>query len=142
MIYISDSETQTKDIAMQFAKKLKAGDTVLLSGDLGAGKTTFVKYVLQSFGVVQTVTSPTFAVLKIYEVKDKIFYHFDAYRINADEAIESGFDEILGSDCGIKFVEWYENIASLLPENAYVVKLKNLGEDKREIQITNHNPRH
>lgn len=125
---------ETKNLAEKFAKSLKPGDIVLLNGDLGAGKTTFTKYVFESLGVTQVVNSPTFAILKSYQGKFN-FHHFDTYRITTEEAIEAGFDEILLDKDSVIFVEWSENIAPLLPEKVKIVNIKQINENSREIEI-------
>ncbi len=136
MIYNVDSELETREIAEKFGKELKAGDVVLLNGDLGAGKTTFTRFVLQSRGVKDIVNSPTFSILKTYQ-GDVEFHHFDTYRISADEAIEAGFDEVLDDRDSIIFIEWSENIAPLLPDKYITVNIRRAGEESREIEIIN-----
>ena len=125
---------QTKALAEDFAKSLKVGDIVLLSGDLGAGKTTFTQFVFKFLGVQGVVNSPTFAVLKTYEAKGITLNHFDAYRINTPEAIECGFDEVISARDGITFIEWSQNIAELLPGDNIKINIKLIGED-REFEI-------
>ena len=114
---------QTKILAHQFADTLKIGDVVLLSGDLGAGKTTFTQFVFKHLGVEGVVNSPTFAVLKTYNAKGVSLNHFDAYRINTAEAIECGFDETISSRDGITFIEWSENIIELLPPDCIKINI-------------------
>lgn len=135
MIYKVENIEQTKKVAIDFADSIRLGDIVVLSGDLGAGKTTFTQYVFKHLGVTQTVNSPTFAVLKSYVANGKTFHHFDAYRINTPEAIESGFDEIFSDRECIIFVEWAENIIKLLPQHYYVVDIKILDGESRTISI-------
>ena len=125
---------ETKKLANDFAAKLKGGEVVLLNGDLGAGKTTFTQFVFASLGVKEVVSSPTFAILKSYQGKFKL-HHFDTYRITTEEAIESGFDEIFEEKDSIKFVEWSENIAPLIPKDVIIVNIKYLSESEREFQI-------
>ncbi len=134
MEYTVDSLLQTEKLANEFVKTLKPGDVVVLHGDLGAGKTTFTQFVFKALGVKENVTSPTFAILKTYHGKF-VLHHFDVYRITADEAIEAGFDEILDEKDSIKFVEWSENIASLLPENLIRVNIKYINENTRKFSI-------
>ena len=134
MKYIVNSELEMQDVANKFADTLKLGDVVLLNGDLGAGKTTFTRYVLTSLGVDEIINSPTFSILKTYRGKCT-FHHFDTYRIGVDEAIEAGFDEVLDDKDSIIFIEWSENIASLLPSNCIVINIRILDEYKREIEI-------
>lgn len=124
------SLNETKDLACNFAKTLKDGDVVLLSGDLGAGKTTFTQFVFKYLGVEGVVNSPTFAVLKTYNANDLILNHFDAYRINTAEAIECGFDEVISSGEGITFIEWSENIKELLPQNCIRINITLNGNNR------------
>ena len=93
MKLISNSVEDTGKVAQNFASEIKGGETILLNGDLGAGKTTFTQFVFRALGVKQVVSSPTFAILKSYDGKFKL-HHFDTYRITTEEAIEAGFDEI------------------------------------------------
>ena len=125
---------QTKQLASEFATTLKVGDVVLLNGDLGAGKTTFTQFVFKHLGVEGVVNSPTFAVLKTYEVNGITLNHFDTYRINTAEAIECGFDEVVSSGDSITFIEWSENISELLPQNCIKVNIT-LDGDIREFEI-------
>jgi len=125
---------QTEKLAINFASKLKGGEVVLLNGDLGAGKTTFTQFVFASLGVKEVVSSPTFAILKSYQGKFKL-HHFDTYRITTEEAIEAGFDEIFLEKDSVIFVEWSENIASLLPEKTIKINIKYLNESEREFEI-------
>ncbi len=134
MKYLVKSLEETKHLAEDFASTLEAGDVVLLNGDLGAGKTTFTQYVFHALGVKEIVNSPTFAILKTYIGKFRL-HHFDTYRITTDEAIESGFDEILNDRDSIIFIEWSENILSLLPKKTKVVDIKTLDETTREFEI-------
>ena len=134
MKLIAKTLEETKKIANDFAAQLKGGEVVLLNGDLGAGKTTFTQFVFAALGVVGVVNSPTFAILKSYNGKFKL-HHFDAYRITAEEAIESGFDEVFEEKDSIKFVEWSENIAPLIPKDVIVVNINYITETEREIEI-------
>lgn len=122
------------EFAQEFAKKIRAGDCICLKGNLGAGKTTFTRLVLSHLGVKENVSSPTFAILKTYQGKF-VFHHFDTYRIDADEAIEAGFDEVLAEKDSVKFIEWSENISSLLPSRCINVNIKIIDENTREFEI-------
>ncbi|MBR2969539.1 MAG: tRNA (adenosine(37)-N6)-threonylcarbamoyltransferase complex ATPase subunit type 1 TsaE [Clostridia bacterium] len=136
MIHIAYSEEDTRKIASEFAKTLKIGDVILLNGDLGAGKTTFTRFVLQARGVQDIINSPTFSILKSYK-GDMVFHHFDTYRISTDEAIEAGFDEILDDKDSVILIEWSENIAPLLPSKRIVINIRLVGDNTREIEIIN-----
>lgn len=128
---------ETKKFAENFADSLILGDLVLLNGDLGAGKTTFTQFAFKHLGVNEVVNSPTFAIMKIYHGKFN-FYHFDTYRISTEEAIESGFDEILSKKDAVIFIEWSENISPLLPKKYIEVNIKILNDSAREIEIKKH----
>ena len=134
MKYIVKSIEDTEKLAKKFASTLCVGDVVLLNGDLGAGKTTFTKFVFKELGVKEIVNSPTFAILKSYQGKVKL-HHFDTYRITTEEAIEAGFDEILSDRNCIIFIEWSENIESLLPKKVKIVDIKLIDENTREFNI-------
>ena len=130
MEYVVKTLEQTKQLAEQFAGSLKVGDVVLLSGDLGAGKTTFTQFVFKYLGVQGVVNSPTFSVLKTYNANGLVLNHFDAYRINTGEAIECGFDEVISGGEGICFIEWSENIKELLPVQCIRINITLQGEDR------------
>lgn len=108
---------ETEKFAKKFAKLLVGGEVILLSGDLGAGKTTFTKYVLKALGVKNEVTSPTFTIMKEYNGKKFDIFHFDMYRIGSgDEAREFGLEDYIYSKNGrnLVFIEWSENIKDIL----------------------------
>lgn len=131
MKVIVENLEQTQKLAQEFANTLKIGDIVSLSGDLGAGKTTFTQFVFKHLGVEGVVNSPTFAVLKTYSAKGVTLNHFDTYRINTSEAIECGFDEVISSGDGITFIEWSENIKELLPSNCIKINITLIGENRQ-----------
>ena len=134
-VFFSESKEQTIEIARDFAATLKGGDTVLLCGDMGAGKTVFSKGVAQGLGILDEVTSPTYAYMNEYAGEKYTLYHYDCYRIQSIEQAENlGLGEYfyLG---GICLVEWSQNIAELLPENTIRVQIKKSGENGREIEI-------
>lgn len=135
MRYVVDGIDNTRELAEQFAMRLKKGDTVLLNGDLGAGKTTFTQCVFHALGVKEVVNSPTFAILKSYEGREFTLHHFDTYRITTEEAVEAGFDEVLSDKDAVIFIEWSEMIAPLLPKACKVVNISVLDETRREFEI-------
>ena len=114
---ISHSEEETKQIAMIIASKLNIGDVLVLTGDLGSGKTKFTEGFLDYFGFSGEISSPTFTI--VYEhTSDKInVYHFDVYRLeDSDEFLAIGGDEYF--EKGISIIEWGEIIEDVLPKNA------------------------
>jgi tRNA threonylcarbamoyladenosine biosynthesis protein TsaE len=129
---------ETEKFAKKFAKILKGGDVVLLSGDLGAGKTTLVKYILRSLGVKCEITSPTFTIMREYNTKKFDIYHFDMYRLGgADEAREFGLDEYVFSKSlrSLVFIEWAENVADMLTGKYIKIDITMLDEESRTITI-------
>lgn len=131
----SYSLKETQNIAIDFAKSLKSGDIVLLSGDLGAGKTEFTKGFVLGRGITDAeVVSPTFTIMNEYGNGE--VYHFDLYRLNSvDEFINTGAEEQLYSSA-ISIVEWPEIVGfEFFPKSAYVVKINKTGETVREIII-------
>lgn len=137
MVYKSNSELETFNIAKEFAKTLKGGEVVLLKGDLGAGKTAFTKGIAEEFGVQEIVTSPTFTILNEHYGKRLNLYHFDMYRIEDEsELVELGFDEYIEKQDGVCAIEWFEKTLSLLPSTCILVNLNKIGDEEREIDIT------
>ena len=112
--FISKSEQDTISFAENFAKELKKGDIVVLSGDLGSGKTKFVQGVLRHFGLESEISSPTFTIVNEYTSPTVNIYHFDVYRLeDADEFYAMGGEEYFES--GICLIEWGEMIEDILP---------------------------
>lgn len=138
---ITHSEEETRSFARSFASSLRRGDVVALYGELGAGKTQFIKGVCQHFGVREPVASPTFVLLNRYsgvdrEGRELLVYHFDLYRIRSlDEVYDLGFEEILHGN-GITLIEWAEVMEELLPVPRYDVRLElGLVESERRITV-------
>ncbi|MDE6189859.1 MAG: tRNA (adenosine(37)-N6)-threonylcarbamoyltransferase complex ATPase subunit type 1 TsaE [Clostridia bacterium] len=130
--YISKSGEDTYKLAKILSDRLSGGEVVLLSGDLGAGKTTFTKGLAQSLGVDETVTSPTFTFMKEYEGRLRL-YHFDMYRVcDEDELYELGLNEYLYMN-GVCVIEWnkFEDVPK--PIN---IQVTSLDDDKREFAIS------
>jgi len=135
MEYLSDSEEQTRKIARQFALKLKGGDIIALAGDLGSGKTFFVREILKTFGVKEKVQSPTFVLRKSYQKNNLKFEHFDLYRLDKADLETTGLGDVLGDSNTITFVEWSEKIKDQLPIGTIFVEFSHLGENRRKIKI-------
>lgn len=137
MTYKSNSVKETQNIAKAFAKELKGGDVICLNGDLGAGKTAFVRGLAQGLGVSDCISSPTFTIVNCYSGRLPL-YHFDVYRIaDSEEMYEIGYEEYVYGD-GVSVIEWSELISDILPSCYYdVVITKDLEkhEDYREIRI-------
>lgn len=130
------SEEETIDYARKLAEGLCAGSFISLSGDLGAGKTAFTKGIAQGLGINETIVSPTFTILRIYETGRLPLYHFDVYRIGVDELAETDFYEFAFGG-GVCVCEWAELIESELPDVRIDVKIERAGEDARRIIVEN-----
>ena len=106
------------------------------NGEMGAGKTTFIRAICDVFGVKESVNSPTFSIVNEYETADgKIIYHFDCYRINKiQEALELGSEEYLNSG-NLCFIEWAENITPILPDSIVHINIEETEGGKRKIEI-------
>ncbi len=131
MEYITRNEGQTIKIAKEYAKTLNRGDVVILRGDLGAGKTAFVKGVAKYFGV-DGVTSPTYAYLNVY---GDFLYHYDCYRLSCGEDAERlGLTDYFGQD-NICLIEWADIIEDVLPSNVKIVTIEKIGTKERKITL-------
>ena len=114
--FTSHSETETMDFASHLASKLQIGDIIVLSGNLGSGKTKFTEGFLKYFDLNNEISSPTFTIVNEYKNKDINIYHFDVYRLeNSDEFYAIGGDEYFSS--GICIIEWGELIEDALPDD-------------------------
>lgn len=114
--FISNNEKETKNFAKLLAKQLEKKDTIVLTGNLGSGKTKFVEGILSHFGLENEISSPTFTIVNEYQ-KDNIFiFHFDVYRLeDSTEFYEIGGEEYF--EKGICLIEWGELIKDVLPKN-------------------------
>lgn len=133
-VFISKSEADTKKIAKKFASKIDNGSIILLSGDLGAGKTVFTKGVVLGRGVKKAdVVSPTFTIMNDYGGK---VYHFDLYRLNSVEEFNStgAFEQLF--DGKVSVVEWPSVVGfNYFPKTAFVVDIEKLSKNERKITI-------
>ncbi len=138
----TESPAETENEAARLASLLAPGDTITLSGDLGAGKTCFVRGLVTALSSCQgeMVASPTYAIMNEYS-GDIPVYHIDCYRLKgADDAVELGFDELFQGR-GISVVEWPERIAPLLPEDRLDIFFEYRGENERLIRYSPHGDR-
>ena len=126
---ISSSTEDTLALGMKIAPLLKKGDVIVLSGDLGAGKTLFVSGLLNFFDMKDEVSSPTFTIVNEYDVKSDLkLFHFDVYRLDSpNEFLAIGGDEFFYN--GICLIEWGEKIEELLPDDCLRIDFKKDAED-------------
>ena len=136
---LTHSKEETKALGKAIASFLCPGDVVILTGDLGAGKTTLTSGVGEGLNVREDVLSPTFNLLKCY-FKGRIpFYHIDAYRLEGQN-IEIGLDEAIEGD-GACFIEWPQFIMPLIPDERLEIQIHSLGGNDREFVFESRDPR-
>ena len=132
--YTSQSPAETEKIAAALAQKLRPGDFLALEGEMGAGKTAFVRGLARGLGIKTPVSSPTFAIVNEYRGNPGLL-HFDLYRIgDPEELFAIGFDDYLERG-EIMAVEWSENLGEERPENVITVRIVITGEQTRTITV-------
>ena len=134
MTVTTHSEEETEALGERLAKCLRAGAVVALYGDLGAGKTAFVRGMARGLEIEETVSSPTFTIVNEYP-GDPALFHFDMYRLkNAEELYGIGWEDYLDRN-GICVVEWSERIEEALPEDAVRVRIERRSDTERTIRV-------
>jgi tRNA threonylcarbamoyladenosine biosynthesis protein TsaE len=135
VLHVSHSVAQTEQIARDLAATLQGGECIALEGDLGAGKTQFVRGLVHGLGGTHRVSSPTFVLLNVYPTPRFPVYHLDAYRVHGPEDFEAiGFTELLEQQ-GIVIVEWASRVTDLLPPSRIDIKITPSSRDTRIIEI-------
>ena len=135
MLTVTNSASETRTLGERLASGLRPGDTVILEGELGAGKSELARGIARGLGVTETVTSPSFTILNVYESGRCPLYHFDWYRLESEEELyELGMDEYLGGD-GIAVVEWAERCPDAVPEDCIRIRLEATSEETRRITV-------
>lgn len=136
---ISHSEEETIEAGISLTQKLSPQDVVFLRGDLGSGKTTFAKGIAKGLGISTRIISPTFVIVREHEVdsgKIKKMYHMDLYRLQDEhEALGVDIKDILNDEQGIVVIEWPEISQNLVKKKAWNVRIDNINESERKIQI-------
>lgn len=134
MTYITNSEAETEALGAKIAESLPDGAVVAFFGELGSGKTAFVRGMARGMGIDTLVNSPTFTIVNEYEGARSLF-HFDMYRLgSADELFDIGWDDYLARG-GVCAVEWSENVAEAFDGSEIVVRFEKTGGDGRRITI-------
>jgi tRNA threonylcarbamoyladenosine biosynthesis protein TsaE len=142
-IIITNSKEETVTLAERFTQTLKSGDFLAFYGDLGSGKTTFIQGLAKGLGIQRRIISPTFIIIRRYELKPKtenlklnFFYHIDLYRTETkNDLLGLGIDEIIQNPNNIVALEWAEKMGEMLPKRRIDVHMEYLGEDQRRITI-------
>ncbi|AJC48595.1 tRNA (adenosine(37)-N6)-threonylcarbamoyltransferase complex ATPase subunit type 1 TsaE [Allofrancisella guangzhouensis] len=132
---IVSNEEQMLSLAAEYSKNLQTNKIIFLHGDLGSGKTTFVKGVLKALGYKGNVKSPTYTLVESYEFKDFSIYHFDLYRISDPEELEWIGIRDYFNEKSICFIEWPDKGKDFLPKASSNIYIKHLAE-KREVEIS------
>ncbi len=136
LTYETASSEETRRLASALSPVLLPGDVVVLAGDLGAGKTTFVQGLAVGLGITEQVTSPSFILMKEYQGGRFPLMHLDVYRLQRiQEVIDLGYDEFLDPS-HIVAVEWGDVVEPLLPNEHLMVQLQHLGDDRRRVVLT------
>jgi len=134
---VTESPEETEDLGAELARELKAGDIIGLVGELGGGKTCFVRGLVRGLGLRGHVKSPSFNLLNIYEGRGNTppLYHMDLYRLGSEhEFFEAGLEEYIYSE-GISVIEWADKFPGFLAKCALVVRFAHIDEGRREIII-------
>lgn len=140
--FLTHSAKETKDLGKKIGKETVPGSLLCLWGDLGAGKTTFTQGFLAGLGAEPPYTSPTFVIMKLYDLPHptstgvKRVYHADAYRVEEKDLRNLGFAEWCTDPEGMVILEWPERIENLLPEKRITISFKSLSETEREIILS------
>lgn len=136
---VTTSQEETEAAGQQLGETLGAGDVVLLHGDLGAGKTVFVRGLARGLGApADEVSSPTFTLIQEYSGRVKL-YHVDLYRIEPREVDDLGLDDLVLGD-GVVAIEWADRWNGR-PDDAIEVRIEEAGEDRRRVRISRAGPR-
>jgi len=134
MDHLSNSLKETEDLARKFLTENADIKLIGLSGDLGSGKTAFVKGFAKYLGVERNITSPTFVIQKIYQGDSCKLVHIDAYRLSSRQDLEAiGFEELISDEKNVVAIEWPEQVFSHLPANMKIINFSYVDEDKRKI---------
>ncbi len=135
MKFVTHCVKDTEAIAQKLAKKLKGNEIVAFYGDLGVGKTAFIRGMVDYFGIKNLVSSPTFSLVNEYQTNKFKIYHFDMYRIKSSEDLEStGYFDYINR--GVFLIEWSENIENDIPDDAIEISIeKGNSETLRIIEI-------
>jgi len=150
--YITHDSKETQELGKILAEELRGGEVICLSGDLGAGKTTFTQGLLKGLGVKGPYTSPTFLIIKQYHIAPDMkrktntkkilkvpwhrfydIYHIDAYRVGAEDVSNLGWQEIISTDKNVTIIEWADRVRDIIPSDALWINFKWLDEKKRKI---------
>jgi tRNA threonylcarbamoyladenosine biosynthesis protein TsaE len=140
--YLSQSEAETDSLGLRVAQALKTGIVVALNGQLGSGKTRFVRSLCAGLGInIDHVNSPTFVIQQLYTDGRIPVAHFDTYRLaDVDEFLSIGADEFLNSDEWLCLIEWAERVQEILPPDHLTITIRQTGTTSREFHFSSGGP--
>ncbi len=134
-VYYSNSVNETHRIAERIFKRIKIPAFLTLNGDLGAGKTEFVRGIGKALDI-NNILSPTFTLIREYDTKPRLF-HFDVYRLNSyDELTDIGFDDYLNAEDGLVVMEWSDRFKEFMPDKRLDIRITGSGDQPRELVIS------
>ena len=140
MEYLTNSARETEELGERLAEKLRPGDVVAYTGDLGAGKTAFTRGLARGLGVTDRVTSPTFTIVNEYEGGRLPLFHFDLYRMESpEELFDIGWEDYLARG-GVCAVEWSEHAAGAFDQEPIRVDIRRGAEDGQRIVAIENGP--
>lgn len=146
--FITTSAKQSQELGKKLSQEIKTGVIICLTGELGAGKTTFTQGILKGLKVEGPYTSPTFLIIKQYKKKFSSskqipnskfqihhIYHIDAYRVNSEDILNLGWKEIIANSQNVVIIEWADRIKKIIPSNSLWINFKWIALDKRKISF-------
>ncbi|MHC1785876.1 MAG: tRNA (adenosine(37)-N6)-threonylcarbamoyltransferase complex ATPase subunit type 1 TsaE [Christensenellales bacterium] len=129
------SAEATRELGLRLARQLLPGDVLLLTGELGAGKSELMRGLARGLGILGPVPSPTFTLLNLYQEGTMPFKHFDWYRVrDAEELYEAGLEEMVGEE-GVTAIEWHERAPELLPPDHLEIIITRVGDEERSFHF-------
>ena len=136
MIIEVKSELETKELAMKIGSRLKGGEVFELIGDVGAGKTTFVKGLAQGLAIEDDIQSPSFTISRVYDARDSLqLVHYDFYRLTDPGIMVNEVAEMIHDNTVITVIEWADIVEGVLPENRYTIRFESPSETDRAITL-------
>lgn len=131
----SASEAEVKDVASKIGTSLRGGEVIELIGDVGSGKTSFTRWLVEGAGSADRVTSPTFTVSNVYTTNNLLIHHYDFYRLSDLEVIRNELAENLEDTRSVIVLEWANSVSEVLPKNHITITFRVSGEFSRDIEI-------
>jgi tRNA threonylcarbamoyladenosine biosynthesis protein TsaE len=136
MIIEVNNEQATKDLATAIAVNLKGGEVFELVGDVGAGKTTFVKGLAKGLAIEDDIQSPSYTISRVYEARDNLqLVHYDFYRLSEPGIMANEVAEMIHDEKTITVIEWADIVEGILPENRYTIRFESPSETSRSISV-------